>query len=756
MNPPTEGPAFEQWLISLTGDVQGGGIRPRLAQLAQRYAIGGFVRNSRFGVELQISGESVTLQQFIQQVHDAEPQARIEYLSRLPADPVTAAKLFTIESSSSTGVGRCHIPLDRIICEACLVEIADPNHRRYRYPFNSCTRCGPRYSLLRAMPYDRQRTSMADFAMCPECLREYQAPQDRRFYSQLNACPQCGPRVWLSIDGDDTHCWDDAAIVTAAERIKSGEILALKGIGGYQLVCDALCKTSVARLRAGKSRPFKPLAVMVPNLEAASQLAWLDPVESRALSSPIGPIVLVRARPHCGLAENIHAQLKDVGLMLPTSALHALLLWEVDRPLVVTSGNLEGEPMEYEPPSASQRLSAMADCFLHHDRAIERPIDDSVVRCMSGRIVTFRAARGLAPMPLECVTRQSTLAVGGDQKVALGLASPGLAFLGPHLGDMNSLGSQERFRRQQSDFTTLLDGAPQVVISDRNDDYFTARWTLEQLPNHRLTVQHHQAHILAGMLDHAWLDREVLGFAFDGTGLGPDGTIWGGEGLLVSLRQFERIAHVRPFALAGGEMAIRQPWRIAVALMMSALDMRPPAIAAFLGVDEASVNNVVSISRVPRLAPMTTSMGRLFDGVAAIALAIHTNRFEGDAASQLESCCDPHAIGEYTLPLTQASPAQWDWRPMVRAMVTERLSGETPGVIAYRFHAAIARGMAELAALYPRHRVVCMGGVFQNRLLCEMLSAIWRHREEPVGLPGRIPPGDGGLAAGQIAAASAT
>jgi hydrogenase maturation protein HypF len=755
-------------VIRLEGDVQGSGIRPAIANLATQLGLRGTVRNSRQGVEIQLSsfapGQNATcaerkaslIPEFAQTLLERFPHTKqtIEYL-----DIAEIPQGFEILDSKADGNAQFVVPLDRVICDACLNECRTACDRRFGYALNSCAQCGPRYSMIVAMPYDRAATSMSLFPMCRECRSEYADPTHRRFHAQTNCCPQCGPQVCFESSAA-VHQDGVDALTTAAQAIKSGQIIAMKGLGGYQLVCDATNDDAVALLRKRKGRSAKPLAVMVGSLDEARAIAVFDTLEEAALDSPAGPIVIVQSKPYSQLSPLIHPGLTQIGIMLPTTAMHALLLDQAACPLVVTSGNREGEPLEYEEEDARSRLAELVDGFLHHNRPIQRPIDDSVVRCMAGRQVTLRAARGLAPLPFDCEADCKLTALGGQQKSAIALSNSHGAVLGPHVGDLTSLLTRERYLDQRAALEDLMEGEPEITAHDQHPDYFSSLHAFEQSNENSESVQHHHAHVISGMLEHGWLDREVLGFAFDGTGWGSDGTIWGGEVLVSQADKFERVAHLLPFPLIGGERAVMQAWRVGAWLLHDALGSGWACNLGFQrlcqqwGSEVSQIKTLLRLADTPSISLRTTSMGRLFDGVAAIVCGFACSTYEGEAAMRLEAICDPDSEGSYALGWLDEVPIQFDWRPVVRDIVQDILSGFDTSCIAMKFHRCIAYGIAELAERFPHLPVVLTGGVFQNRILVELVSDRLASHPVPVGLPGRIPPNDGGLAVGQLLVAA--
>lgn len=745
--PPTLGRT-----LVLRGLVQGFGVRPTIYRLATELALTGCVKNTSRGVEIQLEGEAPALDQFQQRLVDEFPRgARLDDLDSEPSQ-LRGRTDFTILRQRADGPLVAQMPVDLAVCPECLQEVGDPNDRRVGYPLTSCTLCGPRYSIIRAMPYEREDTTMRRFAFCDPCQAEYTTPDDRRFHAQTNACDDCGPHVWLVDSNDRQIGQKDQAIRVAAAALAEGKIVALRGLGGYQLLVAATDERSVRRLRERKGRPAKPLAVLVESLVDAERCARLSDLERRRLASSQNPIVLCRARSDSPLAASVHPGLDCVGLLLPTTPLHWLLSHASGRPLVCTSGNTDSQPLDYQADRAERNLRGVADLWLHHDRPIERPIDDSVERIIAGRPVTFRLARGAAPLVLDLLAERPILATGGHLKAAAAWTNGAQAVLGPHLGDLDSLAVRERFAQEIVGWKRLYNFDPCEIVHDLHPDYFTTGWAADQsLPT--LAVQHHHAHVVATMLEHGWLDRTALGASWDGTGYGTDATIWGGEFLICTATLFERFAHLRPFQLPGGEQAVLQPWRTAVAVLRQALGPDGQRAVTFDGVPPKLFDQVSQIADNPRLAPTTTSAGRLFDAAAAIALGVEQVQFEGQAAMRLEAAADPTADGAYPLPLTEGKPLQLDWRPLFAALVADKRAHTAPGVIATRFHRTLAQGVAAVFRLRPDLPRVLTGGVFQNRLLTEMVVALLDGDSQPLALPGAIPPGDGGLAAGQLAAA---
>jgi len=601
------------------------------------------------------------------------------------------------------------------------------------------------------MPYEREQSSMAVFPLCDVCRCEYESPADRRFHAQTNACPTCGPTLWLRDANDRVVARGNDAQNAAVSAILRGRIIALRGLGGYQLLVDATSDEAVARLCRRKQRSGKPLAILVSSLVDAERFVRLDETEKRELCSPAGPIVLASARDVPQLAVSVNDGLNTIGVMLPTTPLHGLLLDAVRRPLVCTSANVNGNPLVYNSNRALDELRGVADVWLEHDRPIRRPIDDSVVRVIAGRPVTIRLARGYAPLSLAVESDEPLIALGGHQKTSIALHNGEQAILGPHIGDLDTVAARQRYVEQLAELSDFYGVADFQIASDPHPTYFTTEWATNQ-PTGSTQVQHHHAHIVAGMLEHGWLDRPVLGVSFDGTGYGADGTIWGGELLLATSVGFQRVGRLRPFALGGGERAVREPWRVATALVRASMGDEAASQLSFKHCDPKSL---LPILRRPGLSPMTTSVGRLFDGVAALVCGIEQCQFEGQAAMLLEAACDPSKRGHYKFSIGNKRPIQLDWRPLVRQIMCERATGASAGEMAMRFHRGLAIGIFESCRCYPSLPVVLGGGVFQNRVLTELVAERFSEARRTIGLPGRIPPNDGGLAAGQLAITAA-
>ena len=742
--------------IVVVGRVQGLGARPTAARVAANLRLAGSIANTADGLLLELEGPAIDLETFLHDFRDAlSAGAEIDELRSTSIAPRGLVG-FEIGESDGGNVRGAAVPPDQVACPQCIAEVRDLSDRHHAYAFTSCTICGPRYSILEAMPYDRATTSMRRFTMCAECSGEYRNLDDRRFHAQTNACPKCGPRLILQ-DADGRSLDGGAALQGAVEALRLGKVVALLGIGGYQLLADACSSAAVRLLRERKRRRTKPLAVLIGNLEAAEQLVMLNDAERTLLQSPAGPIVVVRRRAHAPLADEIASGISTVGLMFPTTPLHALLCDQFSGPLVCTSANLEGEPLVYEVASATSELRGIADVWLHHDRPVVRPVDDSVVRIIGDEPCIMRLARGYAPHALPHFPFEmpgSIVALGAEQHSAFALWNGSQAVLGPHIGDLHSVATCERWSKCLESTAELygVDVSAAEVVHDRHPDYFTTQWARRFSRRH--AVQHHHAHIAAVLYEHGVWDREVLGLAWDGTGYGDDGAIWGGECLRTDIREFRRIAWLRPFALPGGDAAVREPWRVAIALAHDALGPEAAHRLPLRGVDTSQIEALFAVMSRRHLAIRTSSMGRLFDGIAAVALGMSIADYEGRPAILLEESCDPKGPGSYTFHWNETT-GEIDWRELIVRVAHDLAHGMSPGAVAMRFHRAVADLATTLAAAHPELPLVTSGGVFQNQMLGELLAERVGNRSAGWLRPTSIPPGDGGLAAGQLAIAAA-
>jgi len=755
--------------IAVRGVVQGVGFRPFVYNAAMARGLAGWVQNEVDTVRIEVEGDSADVDQFVHVLHHGPPpQARIDSLdvAEVPCQNGTAG-VFEIRTSPAEGVPRPTIPADLATCPECAQEIRGPGERRYRYPFTNCTNCGPRWSIIERLPYDRPRTSMALFRMCPACKAEYDNPADRRFHAQPIACPDCGPILEL-LDHDGSRITlADEALDSSVAAIRAGQILALKGLGGFQLLVDATNARAVERLRHRKHRVEKPFAVMFPSLDEVRRRCEVSDEEARLLLSPQSPIVLLRQLgPGAGLDDVATAVAPGnpyLGVMLPYTPLHHLLLATLRRPIVCTSGNLSEEPMAITPEDAVERLGAIADALLIHDRPIVRPVDDSVARVGPDGPQVLRRARGYAPLPINLGFAAPTLlAVGGHLKNTVALSIGSQVVLSPHIGDLDSVLSVDVHQRAIADLVHFFSVAPEAVVCDLHPDYASTRhaealasgWSVPLV-----RVQHHHAHVAACMAEHR-IEGPVLGFSWDGTGYGPDGTIWGGEVLECEGAGYRRVAHLRTFALPGGDRAIREPRRSAFGVLYEVFGDEAGACAEELGLtasegrERSESHLLLSLLKRSVQSPRTSSMGRLFDAVAALCGLPAAITFEGQAAMALEFAAEEEHEDAYPLPVSDGTPAIIDWEPLVRAAASDRMAGAPRGRISARFHNALAGMTVAVAQRWGGRRVVLSGGCFQNALLARRVRQRLLDAGCEVYTHHQVPPGDGGIALGQIAVAA--
>jgi hydrogenase maturation protein HypF len=747
--------------------VQGVGFRPFVYRLATDLGLAGWVRNDERGVELEVEGEQRAVSDFIAQLSaQAPPLARVERVRAEPR-PVQGEHSFCIApSAQSAGTS---LSVDALVapdcatCPDCLDELLDTGNRRYRYPFINCTNCGPRFTIVRGVPYDRPLTTMAAFQMCGACWAEYEDPGDRRFHAQPNACPVCGPRVrLLTADGSPLALGEAPdPIAAAAAALAGGAILAVKGLGGYHLACRADDEAAVGRLRARKRRADRPFALMVADLAMARRLALVGDEEAALLESPARPIVLAPRRRRAPVAAGVAPGAGELGLMLPYTPLHHLLLADIGA-LVMTSGNLSDEPIAYEDEEALVRLAPIADAFLLHDRPIHMRTDDSVVRVVRvgtrRRPLALRRSRGYVPvdLPLPLATRRPLLACGAELKSTFCVARGERAWVGHHIGDLGNWETLRSFRQGIAHFQELFAVAPELVAHDLHPDYLSTAYAMERAEIELLGVQHHHAHLAAVLAEHGEIGPAV-GAIYDGAGYGTDGTVWGGELLVGGLEGFERAGHLRPVRLPGGDRAVREPWRMACVWLAEATGDRQPPIPAFLcgRIDPERWAAVARIAQAGVAAPITTSVGRLCDAVAALCGLRCEVTYEGQAAIELETLADPLERWAYPMPYVEG---QLDPRPAIAAVVSDLTTGVPVATVSARFHGALAaatvRGCVEVAAASGLATAVLAGGVFQNRLLLERVAAGIEAAGLRVLTSERLPPNDGAISYGQAAIAA--
>ncbi len=757
--------------VRVRGTVQGVGFRPYVYRLAGELGLGGFVFNDAHGVVAEVEGCDAAVDALLARLGpEAPPLAVVEAVVCEPR-PVRGESVFVIRESPHGEVPDAPITPDTAVCDDCLRELRDPADRRFRYPFINCTNCGPRFTIVRGVPYDRPLTTMAGFAMCVGCRDEYEDPADRRFHAQPNACPRCGPRVSLvsrggAVVADGAGAAD--AVTAAAGALRDGAVLAVKGIGGYHLACRADDEAAVAALRARKHREDKPFALMAADVAQAQQLVVLGDAERGLLQAPERPILLAPRRADAPVAAAVAPGAPELGVMLPYSPLHHLLLADTGSPLVMTSGNVSDEPIAYRDDDAHARLAAIADLFLVHDRPIETRTDDSVVRAgavAGARQPAFlRRSRGYVPAALTLTdggTPRPLLACGAELKNTFCVAKGKRAWVSHHIGDLENYETLRSFTDGIGHFLKLFAVAPEVVAHDLHPEYLSTKYALEHDGVELIGVQHHHAHLAACLAEYGET-APALGAIFDGTGYGTDGTVWGGEFLFGDDRTCTRVGTLHPVPLPGGAAAIRQPWRMACAWLWAAHGGAPALPASLAGaVSEQAWAQVGRLVQTGTASPMTTSMGRLCDAVGALCGIRAQVTYEGQAAIELEAACDPAERGAYEMPVTEAGGlAIIDPRPAVLELAADVAAGAARGAIAARFHRGVARATVDvcvtLAAARRSENVVLSGGVFQNRRLLESVSAELHAAGLRVLVPQRLPVNDGGIAYGQAAVAAAT
>jgi len=784
VNPST--PGVVRLKLAACGAVQGVGFRPFIHRLAVELGLNGWVQNSAQGVLIEVEAAREHLERFRLRLEaEKPPRCFFQSLECTWLDAIGHGK-FEIRPSTIGGSKTAFVLPDVATCPDCLREIFDPQNRRYHYPFTNCTNCGPRFSIIESLPYDRANTTMKSFVMCSACQAEYQDPRDRRFHAQPNACPACGPHLEFWDTGGDVVAGNHAAIVATAEKIRGGKIVAIKGIGGFHLMADARNDKAVVRLRERKQREEKPLALMFPTIDTVKAACEVSPTEELLLRSPEAPIVLLRRHRSgieaCGcqcvdsadeldqsptfrdcqcIAPSVAPGNPNLGAMLPANPLHHLLMAELGFPLVATSGNVSDEPICTNEVEAFERLRGITDAFLIHNRPITRQIDDSIVRVMLGREMVLRRARGYAPLPITLKQRsgskhRSILAVGAHLKNSVALSVGDQVFISQHIGDLKTESASNAFHRVIVDFEKLFGTKPEIIAADLHPDYLSTRFA--QVSGKPVAgVQHHVAHVLSCMTENE-IEPPVLGIAWDGTGYGPDGSVWGGEFFLVTADKVERVAHLRPFRLPGGDKAVKEPRRVALGLLYelygeAAFEMNHlPPLRAMPGVERIAFKGMLQRHFN---SPATSSAGRLFDAVASLINLRQQVRFEGQAAMELEFALSEIETDEHydLLPVTGGASLVLDWAPAIGAILADVQQGVSAGLISAKFHNALAEAMVAVARKIGVARVALSGGCFQNRYLTERVVTRLREEKFQPYWHQRVPANDGGIALGQIMAA---
>jgi hydrogenase maturation protein HypF len=744
--------------IHINGIVQGVGFRPFIYNLALAHKLNGWVRNSANGVDIEVTGDKDEIEAFQLDIpRSAPPLAQIDSMD-VKDIHLSIFDSFKIIPSKDKTTDFVPVSPDVAICRECQTELFDPQDRRYRYPFINCTNCGPRFTIIKDIPYDRLKTTMAGFEMCPDCREEYENPRDRRFHAQPVACPACGPQVWLEITPGVHHAERDDAIRQARELLAEGKILAVKGLGGFHLACDATNPEAVARLRDRKHRPDKPFALMAFDIKTIRKYVETSSAAEDLLHSPQAPIVLMPKKPESGIAESVALKQANLGFMLPTTPLHLLLLEkETGYPevFVMTSGNRSEEPVLHENDIAQEKLSGIADAFLMHNRPIYRRIDDSVFTIIKDAPYPIRRARGYAPNPIRLKhPLPQVLAAGPQMKNTFCLTRDSYAFLSHYIGEMENWETYKDYQRAIQHYESLFRIQPQAIGYDLHPDYLTTKYALQRAEAENLPaygVQHHHAHLAAGMMEHGIASEEVsAGLIFDGTGYGSDGTIWGGEVLLGNCNEFTRLYHLKPVPLPGGEAAIRTPARMALSTLwaygLSWQENLAPVNA--LSAMERSALRVQLEKGIN--SPLTSSIGRLFDAVSALIGVRERVTYEAQAAIELEALADAQELGYYPWGM---DGDQINVKPMLEGIIADLVEGKSQAIISARFHNTIAELCLELARKvrqrYNIHQIILSGGVWQNQLLLKKTINLLNNNGFQPLIHRQMPPNDGCVAFGQ-------
>ena len=746
--------------FTIKGVVQGIGFRPFVYRLALHYGLKGKISNTTTGVSLHVEGVKGDIDSFARDLHEKRPP--LAYITEISSRsvPVRNFKRFDIARSIRRNAISTLISPDISICGDCLREMMDPGDRRYRYPFINCTNCGPRYTIINNIPYDRPYTSMHRFTMCERCQAEYEDPENRRFHAQPNACRECGPQVGL-YDNHQKLIDTTDPVRQAIELVKNGKILAMKGLGGFHLVADAENGEAVSLLRERKQREEKPFAIMSYDVEIIRKYAYVDPAEEELLSSVQRPIVLLRKRrPNC-IAENVAPRNNYFGVMLPYTPLHYLLLQDGFTALVMTSGNISDEPIAIENDEAFDRLSNIADAFLIHNRDIYLRSDDSITRRTAGATRIIRRSRGYVPMPVFLkADLPPVLACGAELKNTVCLAKGDKAYLSQHIGDLENLASYEFFQMTIRHLKKILRIDPEIIAYDLHPDYLSTRYADEQKDTRKIQIQHHHAHIVSCMAENG-LRGDVIGLSFDGTGYGSDGRIWGGEVLVANEKGFSRAAALSYTPMPGGAAAIKEPWRMAVSYLYDAYGegLRELGIPVITETDEQSMETIIKMISNGINSPLTSSLGRLFDGIAAITGVRRRVYFEGQAAMDMEMAADQVTEAHYSYEWEPGSYYRIMPRPIVRGVVEDFLKGIRPSEISAKFHCTLIRLFSDICEIVSRERdikrVVMSGGVFQNAILLTGLTRALEDKGLQVFSHRIVPTNDGGICLGQAIAAAA-
>lgn len=755
---------IQRLTVHIKGAVQGVGFRPFIYRLATSRQLKGYVLNSTSGVTIEVEGVKPLLDEFLMAIGRDKPRhAIIHSLEFSFLDPIGFSRFEIKESREELDRSALILP-DIATCQDCLRELFDPTDRRYLYPFINCTHCGPRFSIIESLPYDRPNTSMKIFTMCPDCQKEYHNPNDRRFHAQPIACPACGPHLELWDVHKQVLAHRQDALVQAVKFIQEGYILALKGLGGFQLIVDANNPDAIKRLRLRKHREEKPFALMFPDLPQIKAVCEVSDFEERLLQSPESPILLLRRKPELQISNEIPfleaaPGNPNLGIMLPYTPLHHLLLHYLGAPIIATSGNLSEEPMVIDEQEAVNRLGDIADYFLVHNRPIVRQVDDSIVRVILGRELVLRRARGYAPLPIQIPfneadshpTGESMLGVGAHLKNTVAIQKNNNVFVSQHIGDLSTNESLQAFQKIIVDFQNLYEVKPDLVISDLHPDYLSTQYA-NQYYSQVISAQHHEAHIAACRLENQ-IKGIVLGVSWDGTGLGRDNSIWGGEFFISDDFSFFHKGQLRKFPLPGGEEAIREPRRSALGILYQIYGENLTTVEQWLlsSFRSSELSLLLQMMKKKVNCPLTSSAGRLFDAVSALLKIRQQINYEGQAAMMLEYMADPTENGFYDVELIPGEIITVDWQPMLEQIVKQIADQEKPEWISMRFHNTLARLILKMAQWFQIEKVVLSGGCFQNAILLEKTVRLLQENGFRPYWHQRIPPNDGGISLGQIA-----
>ncbi len=750
--------------IAIRGAVQGVGFRPFIYRLAMESNLKGYVLNNSSGVFIEAEGEEKTIRNFLFRIENEKPPLAI-IISKEHSflDPIGYNDFIIKESEESDEISAIILP-DIAVCDDCLNEMHDSKDRRYLYPFINCTNCGPRFSIIESLPYDRPNTSMKGFEMCDRCREEYDDPMNRRFHAQPTACPECGPQLALWNEKGFAISVKEEALINTAKLINEGEIIALKGLGGFQLIVDASNNKAIKELRKRKHREEKPFALMFPNLESIKNICDVSLVEQQVLTSPESPIVLLKRKSgiknlESGISSYNAPNNPYLGVMLPYTPLHHLLMKKLHIPIVATSANLSEEPICIDETEALERLKGIADYFLVNNRPIVRHLDDSIVRVVKDRELVMRRARGYAPLPVQLSDKQNKLnsktilAVGGHLKNSIALRVKSNVFISQHIGDLSTGEANKTFRKVINDFKALYNVNPDAIICDDHPEYISTKYAFT-LSNTVNTVQHHYAHIAACRLENQ-LEGEALGVSWDGTGYGEDGTIWGGEFFLSNESSYKHIGQFKQFLLPGAEVAIKEPRRSLAGLLFEIAGEKfdeeyADILSTHFSSKELSLIKNMLIKRIN--SPITSSAGRLFDGVSALLNICSKSSYEGQSAMMLEFVADNNELGSYSFKITGDKKLMIEWYPLVKEIINDTRNKITASVISAKFHNTLANIILAVAEKFKRKKIILSGGCFQNVFLTERTIDLLQSKSFKVYWHQRVPPNDGGVALGQIAA----